>query len=524
VPLRLQLPLIFLAAVLAQAAAPKPNLVVILADDMGYADAGCYGGEIETPHLDRLAAGGLRFTQGYSTGRCWPSRAAILSGYYAKQVNLDPVRQPLPAFGGFIPRYLRPAGYRSYHSGKWHIRNQLSVVEKAGFDRSYSLDDHNRFFSPKNHRRDDQELPEVGRDEGYYATTAIADHAIECLRDHREQHAGQPFFSYVAFTAPHFPLMAPAADVARYDGRYDAGWDTIRKARYEKQRRLGLIDCELSPPLPEVSPHWNLPEAELRQQIDRAELRFYAPWPDLGEAERRFQADKMEVHAAMIDRMDREIGRILDQLRAMDALEHTLVVFVSDNGSSAEQLNRGDLHTPGSAPGSADSYLCLGAGWSTVGNTPFRRHKSWMDEGGIASPFILHWPGGIADAGALRRAPVHFIDLLPTFLELAGADAAPAWKPEGAPPLPGRSLTSLFERDGALDREFLYWEHLGSRALRIGDWKILASDKGDDWKLHHLGRDRGELRDLAAAEPERVETMAAKWRTLTRQFEADAAR
>jgi arylsulfatase len=504
----------------------KPNFLICVADDMGYSDAGCYGGEIQTPNLDRLAAGGLRFTQMYSTARCWPSRACILTGYYAQQVRMDPPQGRLPDWCRVMPHYLKPLGYRCYHSGKWHLMGAPRPVADGGFDRSYCLEDHNRFFAPKNALLDDQRLPPVPDGSDFYVATAIANYGIEFLKEHAANHAGKPFVLYLAFTSPHFPLQAPQEDIDRYRDRFLEGWDAVRAKRFERLRQMGLVRCEMPPREPQTIPFWNFAEADLVKQIGPGEVGRAVAWNELTNAQKRFQATKMAIHAAMIDRMDRELGRVLDQIRAMRAFEHTVVFFVSDNGASAEQIIRGDGHDPTAPAGSAKSYLCLGPGWSTAANTPFRLHKHWVHEGGIASPLIVHWPAGLRARGELRHTPGHFIDLVPTMLELAGADAVgSSWKGATPPPLPGRSLVPAFAAEVPIPREYLYWHHMTNRAIRVGDWKLVsAGDKNTDgpWELYDLRVDRGETKNFAATHPDRVRQLEALWRRCDDQFRQQA--
>jgi arylsulfatase len=394
------------------------------------------------------------------------------------------------------------------------------VVADGGFDRSYVVHDHDRNFGPRSHALDDQPLPPANPASGYYTSTEYATRMVGFLKDHARDHAGQPFLAYLAFTAPHFPLQAPAADIARHMGRYDVGWDFIRDRRWVRSLELGLFKGENAPAEPGVVPHWNLADAELRRQLGPGEVARAVPWNPLSAEEKRFQATKMAIHAAMVERMDAEIGRVLEQLRAMDAWEDTVVCFASDNGASAEFLNRGDRHDPGSAPGSAASFLCLGPGWSSAANTPFRLHKSWVHEGGIATPAIVHWPRGLKSAGGLRRTPAHLVDVVPTLLEAAGVASA---LPAGAPPLPGRSLVPALAADVPVTRDFLYFHHEHNRALRMGDWKIVTRRPAtNDWSLYHLGDDRAEQVDLASKEPARLRQMAGEWERITRQFAADA--
>jgi arylsulfatase len=515
----LSLPILLIAWPALHAAAPaKPNVLIIVADDMGYSDAGCYGGEIATPNLDGLAKNGLRFTQFYNTARCWPSRAAILTGYYAQQVRRDTVpgiksggQGVRPKWARLLPEMLKPLGYRSYHSGKWHVDGKPL---QNGFDHSYSLEDHNRHFTPQQHTEDDKPLPPVKPEEGYYTSTAIADHAIKCLKDHAAKHGDQPFFEYLAFTAPHFPVQAPAADIARYRQTYLPGWDALREERWKRMLALKIGGSALSAIERDVGPPYAFPEAI--KKLGPNELNRPLPWKDLSAEQRAFQAGKMAVHAAMVDRMDREIGRVVEQLRTMEALDNTLIFFLSDNGASAEIMVRGDGHDPSAEPGSAKTFLSIGPGWSSLANTPFRRHKTWVHEGGISTSFIVHWPKGIAARGELRHSPGHLIDLVPTVLEVAGGKRPEQWDGQPVPPPPGKSLMPLFARDGTVVHESIWWMHEGNRALRAGNWKIVAAGKDSPWELYDLSSDRSETNNVAKEQPEKLRALVALW---TRQFE-----
>ncbi|QHI68848.1 arylsulfatase [Tichowtungia aerotolerans] len=501
---------------------PKPNIVLILADDLGFSDLGCYGGEIRTPNLDSLAANGLRFTQAYSCARCWPSRASILSGYYPNQICRDLLPLPgskrtdRPEWAELLPRYLETAGYRSCFSGKWHIDG--SPLEE-GFEHTYLLDDHDRYFSPKVHEENGHHLPPVERGSGFYVTTAIADHAIGHLKEHAERSPDRPFFEYVAFTAPHFPLHALPEDIARYKGKYDDGWDEVRAERYERIKKLGIVQGGLSPRDPELRcPPGSLSAEKLREMIGPQEINRAVAWDDLTDEQKKFQAQKMEVHAAMVDRMDQEIGRIIQQLKEMGCYENTLILFASDNGASSEQLIRGDGHDSSAPVGSASSYLGLGPGWASVANTPFRLYKMWTHEGGVSSPLIAHWPNGISDKGTLRRFPCHFVDIVPTFLQLAGSSSAPSAE---APSFLGQSLVPVFATDREKRSGNIWWYHQGNRALRSGDWKLVA-EAGRPWELYNLGADRSETDNLIRLYPERAAAMQAEWEKTMKQFGQDA--
>jgi arylsulfatase len=506
------------------AADRSPNVVVMLADDLGFSDLGCYGGEIATPNLDALAQGGARFSQFYNTARCWPTRAALLTGYYAQQVGRDGfpgvkgkgkggVQGSRPAWAKLLPARLQAAGYRSYHSGKWHLDGKPLA---NGFDRSYSLDDHDRHFYPKQHTRDDKPLPAVLPGAHYYSSSDIADHAIACLREHRRSYADKPFFSYVAFTAPHFPLHAPAEDVARYRDRYLAGWEAARAARWGRIRGLPISGASLSPVERDLGPPYKRPNDWALLGPGEAPLPI--PWTELSEEQRRFQAGKMAVHAAMVDRMDREIGRIVAEVRAMDALDDTLICFLSDNGASAEIMVRGDGHDRDAPAGDGKTFLCLGPGWSSVANAPFRRHKTWVHEGGVATPFVVHWPKTIRDPGGWRSRPGHVVDFVPTILSAVGPKEL---RDQKAPPFPGENLLPTLKKDDPRRASPIWWLHEGNMAYRAGDWKIVAA-KNQPWELYDLSKDRSETTNLADKHPDKLRELVAEWRKRTDEIAAAA--
>ena len=486
---------------------PRPNVVLILADDLGYSDLGCYGSEIPTPNLDRLAATGLRFNQFYNCARCCPTRAALLTGLYPHQAGVGHMLgdwKPPSYTTGLGPNCitlaeaLRPAGYRTYHVGKWHVGGVGGKQKDGalsnhpfdrGFDHTYGTGGGGNFFDPTPLYLDRQPAKVEG---DYYTTDAFTDYAVKFLAGHGREHKDKPFFLHVCYTAPHFPLHARPADIARHRGKYRGGWDELRAKRLARQKELGLIPKEtaLSPRDPEARAWAAVPEAER----DEWDLR-------------------MAVYAAMIDRMDQGIGRILEEVRKLGAEQNTLVVFLSDNGASAEFLDswpspaRG--HKPGSEVGSKESHKCLEVGWANAANTPFREHKMWIHEGGISTPFVAHWPAGIAGKGAIAPAVGHVIDLMPTLLELAGATYPETFSGRKLTPPAGRSLVPAFQGK-ELPARALGWEHEGNRGLRAGRWKLVAPFKGP-WELYDLAADRSETRNLAAAQPERVKALAAEW-------------
>ena len=506
----------------------KPNVLLIMADDMGYSDAECYGGEVATPNLAKLAANGLRFTQHYSTGRCWPSRACILTGHYAQQIRRDKMEGikmgDIPSWAPLLPEMLKPYGYKSYHSGKWHIHG--TSPKEGGFDRSWGSHrggcDWDRFFDSKRWQEDEFSAP-VKEGQKYYSTVAIADHSIACLKLHKKNHPSSPFFLYTAFYSPHFPLHAMQKDIDKYRNAYLEGWDVIRQQRWKKMKKMGLVNCPLSDKATDIVPHWNLKPDKLKKLIGEGEAGRAVDWDSLTDEQKKFQTAKMAIHAAMIDRMDAEIGRIIDQLKAMGEFENTLILFASDNGASAEQIIRGDGHDKKAVMGSAESFLCLGPGWSTAANTPFRLHKHWNHEGGISSPFIVHWPAGIKVKGKLRHDPSHFIDVVPTLLEVAsGKRALENYESDNTPHRPGLSLIPAFAKNGAVKHESLWWYHHGNRAIRMGDWKLSANGSGKKeyakWELYNLKTDRSEMNDLALKYPDKVKELDRRWNQIAEDF------
>jgi len=511
------------AASSALSATPdRPNLILILADDMGFSDAGCYGGDVDTPNLDRLAKGGLRFTQMYSTARCGPSRNCLMTGYYAQQTAAD-VMTPgkTPAYTTFLPEYLKPLGYRSYHSGKWHLKF-VTGQAGVGFDHSYTMLDELRFFTQKRHELDGEPLPVP--DPGYYSTTAISDYAVRFLEEHKRQHSAQPFFLYLAPHAPHFPLQAPPEDIAKYKDRFAEGWDTARERKLQRMLRMGIVNCGLAPLEPNMWTKWNTPDDVLREKIGPGEVMRAVPWSTLSADQKSFQRTKMAIHAAMISRMDLEIGKVLKQVQAMGAEDNTMVMFLSDNGASSEQLIRGDGHDRTAPPGSARTHLGLGPGWASCSNAPFRLHKSWVNEGGISSPMIVNWPKAKLAQNKLRHNPAHFVDVLPTLLEMAGgkpdAKLAPGTPNSVSPNRPGLSLVPALSTDGAAAHDYLYFNHNKNRAIRVKDWKAVAIGDDGPWELYDLASDRSEQKDLASQNPETLTQLTSAWKRHDDEFVA----
>lgn len=509
----------------AEGAPRRPNIVLVLADDLGYSDLGCYGSEIKTPVLDGLAKNGLRFTQFYNTPRCCPTRAALMTGLYPHQVGMGNMEgnQKLPGYqgalqsnGATVAQLLRRAGYRTLMIGKWHLGRPGPIAR--GFEEYYGLlHGFDSFWDPKTLVRLPAGRPQRTYPEGkFYATDALTDHALDFLAEARQE-AGRPFFLYLAYTAPHFPLHAPPEEIARYADVYRAGWDRLREERHARMKEIGAVKAD-----------WPLsPRSGAAGYLGKGPWRQNPPWDSLDADRREDLARRMAIYAAMVDRMDQNIGRVVADLRRHGELDNTLFLFLSDNGASAEWdvfgfdrrsgpdnvLHKGaDLERMG-GPGTYHSY---GSGWGNVGNTPFRLYKHYTSEGGVSSPLVVHWPAGIRERGAWRHQVGHVIDVVPTCLELAGATSPAELDGHKLTPLEGKSLVSAFA-DQPIEREALYWEHEGNRAVRQGKWKLVAKGPAGPWELYDLEADRTELHDRAAAEPERVRQLARLWEAWARR-------
>lgn len=497
--------------------AARPNILLIVADDLGFSDLGCYGGEIRTPHLDSLAANGLRLTQFYNIGRCCSSRAAILTGQYPHRVGLGHMTQDIgqPGYRGrvseqaaTIAEVLGGAGYRSFISGKWHLGTEDPT--RHGFEEFFgTLTSAKTFWDAGQYLR----LP-AGRPVrqyapgGFYGTDALTDYALDFLNLARRT-PERPWFLYLAYNAPHFPLHACAEDIARYRDVYARGWDAIRGERLARMKQLGLVapSTRLTP----RSPWWNYGETE---------TGVNPAWDSLPPDRRADLARRMAVYAAMVDRMDQNIGRLVADLRARGELDHTLILFLSDNGACAEWDPRGFDVTSGNQNmlhandalermGGPGTYHSAGSGWANAANTPWRLYKHFNHEGGISTPLVVHWPAGLKGAGRMDSTPAHIIDLLPTIVAVAGAEYPKVIGDRQIIPPAGASLLPLL-RGGAMPGRTLFFEHEGHRAVREGDWKLTAIS-GGPWELYDLSRDRTELNDLAGRFPERVRDLAARW-------------
>jgi arylsulfatase A-like enzyme len=489
------------AVVSAAGATSRPNVIVILVDDMGFSDIGCYGSEIPTPNLDGLAAGGLRFTQFYNTGRCCPTRASLLTGLYPHQTGVGHMTEDQgEAFPGFrgrlndscvtIAEVLRTAGYFTAMTGKWHVGQSFGVAPwKRGFERTLTAaaggfyqggsERAQLFLNGEQIANADARLPK-----NWYSTDLWTDFGIKFIDEARA--AQKPFFLYLAHNAPHFPLQAPAEDIAKFRGKYKQGWDKLRAERHARQQKLGLID-----------PSWAMaPRADAVKA-----------WDALSAQEQDRFDHLMAVYAACVYRMDLAVGRLLTALRERNALENTLILFLSDNGGNAESgangRNQGD-------PTQATSTWYAGESWANLENTPFRRYKHYNHEGGIATPLIAHWPAAIAAKGEFRTQPGHLIDIMATVVDVTGAKYPTRFEGHTILPMEGRSLKPAFANQ-PISREALFWEHEGNAAVRVGDWKLVRQGRGGAWELYDLKNDRTELHDLAATQPARAKELAAQW-------------
>ena len=528
----------------AARAAEKPNVIIIMADDVGYSDLGCYGSEIATPNLDALALGGVRFTQFYNTARCCPTRAALLTGLYPHQAGIghmmgdygiEGYRGDLNRRSVTLAEALKPAGYRTYAAGKWHVTpgdtpkalaSQHNWPLQRGFDRFYgTIHGAGSFWDPSALVRDNKLITaandsEYRPSEDYYYTDAVSDHAAKFIREHQRDQAGKPFLLYVPYTAAHWPMHARERDIAKYRGRYDGGYAPVRAARWEKQKKLGVAEAA-----------WGL--APLAGDWDKVKNK-------------EFEIRCMEVYAAMLTVMDEGIGRIVAELKATGQYDNTVICYLQDNGGNAETNGRIGAFTPrgtapslppmaqdaqqfssrpdqtrdgypvrggyGVMPGPADTYMAYGGDWANVSNTPFREYKHWVHEGGIATPLIVHWPAGIPAArrGKIDAQPGHLIDLMATCVDLSGAKYPAKFNGETITPMEGVSLRPALEGKSLQRAQPIFWEHEGNRAVRAGQWKLVSKFPGG-WELYDIATDRAEQRDLAAKESARVRAMAASY-------------
>lgn len=520
-------------------AGERPNILIVMADDMGFSDAGSFGGEIETPHLDRLAENGLRFTQFYNTSRCVPTRAAFLTGMYAHKAGLGGMTfdRGAPGYTGYLNEHtvtiaelLGDAGYRTGMVGKWHVSETERLEEEDQLEWLAHRADHGPFSPPDQYPTargfdyyygniwgvvdyfDPFSLVYNGEPvetvpDDYYHTDAISDSAVAFID--RTAPGGAPFFLYVAHTAPHWPLQALPEDIRKYEDTYTVGWQPIREARHRRQIEQGLFEEGEAPLSPRIRPEM--------------------AWEENSDS--IWDARAMAVHAAMVDRLDQGLGRILDKLEETGELDNTLIVFLSDNGASSERPSR---YGPGfdragatrageevvfpvdksldALPGPQTVHSGIGPRWANVSNTPFRWWKAKVHEGGINTPFIVHWPNGLAVAqGSVTEQPGHVIDLMATALDLAAVEYPDTYEGRTIYPMDGISMLPILRGEQRVGHDMLFWEHFGARAVRDGSWKLVSFDEGEPWELYDLDTDRTELNDLSAQHPDRVRAMEAAW-------------
>jgi arylsulfatase A-like enzyme len=521
----------------------KPNVIVILTDDMGFSDIGCFGSEIKTPNIDKLAAKGISFTHFYNTARCSPSRASLMTGLYPHQAGMGFLSNYNFDEEGYVDdlskkavtmaEVFKQAGYATYMSGKWHLNKEKSIPNdrsnwplQRGFDRFFgTLIGSGSFYDPGTLMSDNTFIA-PGKD--FYLTHAITENVVKFIDENPKD---KPFFFYIAYTAAHWPLHAPESEIQKYKGVYDKGWDETRKLRFEKLKKLGIISNK----------------AVLTERgVDIPEWKK--------EPLKEWQVRRMEVYAAMIDIMDQGIGKIISTLEKKGELENTVIFYMHDNGGCAETLNSNETEIPltdeqkkgkpfakdsiflgkipaytrdgqfirsgkGVMPGPANTWTAYGEEWANVSNTPFRLYKHFVHEGGIATPLIIHWPEGIKAKGKLRTQPGHLIDIMATCVEIAGLQYPSNFNGNSIHPLEGKSLVPAFTNK-PINREFIFWEHEGNRAIRVGNWKLVSKTQkqrkftpADEnaWELYDMEEDPSESKNLALKFPDKVKTMAALW-------------
>ena len=487
-----------------------PNIILILADDLGFSDLGCYGSEINTPNLDSLANNGLRYTQFYNTSRCCPTRASLLTGLYPHQTGLGwmtrvDLQQPgytaeLNDKNVTLGEALQMAGYSTYMSGKWHVNKDDECEQDSpkhnwpmqrGFDGFYGiLKGSSDYFNPDNLYNGNTHIkPE----KDFYFTDAVTNASIKFMENHFKSKKN-PLFMYVAHIAPHWPIQAKEKDIAKYQGTYMEGWDALRKKRFEKMKTLGIIpeNTKLSEKDPDIP-----------------------DWDSLTESEKIEMDKHMAIYAAQIDCMDQGVGNIISTLKKYNQLENTVIMFVSDNGGCLQPISRGESKKVEDL-GSEKSFESYGKPWANLSNTPFKNYKKWEHEGGISSPLIIHWPNGIKQKGRLDSKVGHVIDFMPTILELANGQYPTTYKNKTVLPMEGESLVASFNSQTASPRT-LYFEHIGARGLRYDDWKLVSLNSEnkfpyyEKWELYNLKDDRSETHDLASKYPEKVKALSEKW-------------
>lgn len=496
-----------------RAAARRPNIILMMADDMGYSDISCFGSEIRTPNLNAMAAGGVRFTHFHNTARCCPTRSSLMTGLYPHQTGMGHMTDDTgyPGYRGEISRncvtigeVMQTAGYHTLMAGKWHLTfmtpgHEYNWPLQRGFERFFgTIAGAGSFFDPVTLQRDNKPV-QPGKD--FYYTDAIGDNAAAYISEYARK--PEPFFLYVAFTAPHWPLQALREDIERYKDRYRVGWDALREERYARMVKMGIID-----------PRWRLTPRDASVPA----------WKDAPNQE--WEARRMAVYAAQIDRMDQNIGKILGRLRETGAEKETLVLFLSDNGGCAENLGSRPMpfapektldgrpvrlgNDPKVMPGDADTYLSYATPWANASNTPFRLYKHWTHEGGTSTPLIAYWPSGIKEQNRWNRQAGHLIDIMATCTDMGGATYPKTYRGNTITPAVGVSLRPTLEGRRRPDHDAIYWEHEGNRAILEGKWK-LVSRYPRAWELYDLEADRTEMNNLAGQQPDMVKKLSAKY-------------
>ncbi len=521
------------------AASEQPNIIVILADDLGYSDLGCYGGEISTPNIDSMATGGVRFTQFYNSARCCPSRASLMTGLYPAQAGIGDftTNQPNTRRGpGYLGRLndrcatmaevLKAAGYGCYYVGKWHMHPETGPIKRGfdefyGYTRGHSHDQYDADYYIRLPMGRKKEIDPPAND--YYATDVFNEYALEFIR--QAQKRGKPWFLFVGHSSPHFPVQAPAQRADKYEATYRRGWDVLREERFDRMKNIGLID----------GTHWELTPRSM-VPVDREDIANGYPgrpnpaWDSLDQARQHDLARRMAVFAAMVAAVDRGVGQIVNHLTDTHDLDKTLIFFLSDNGACYEwgpfgfdgtsrrgttTLRTGDNLRDVGGRGTHQSY---GSGWANLGNTPFRLYKHFTHEGGISTPFIAHWPKGIGKPDRWVRDPAHVMDVMPTVIEVAGAKYPETLNGNAITPVAGTSLMPAL-RGERLPQRSIGFDHQAARAWRKGNWKIVWPKRMPheiQWELYNLAQDRCELHDLADQYPERVNEMVAEWENWAR--------
>ncbi|MFO8056555.1 MAG: arylsulfatase [bacterium] len=498
----------------AQATGKRPNIVLILADDMGYSDIGCYGSEINTPAINRLASGGLRFNRFYNAARCCPTRASLLTGLYPHQAGVGHMTHDrgTPGYRGHLKQdcvtlgeAMGRAGYHTIMSGKWHVGSKKGRwPADRGFGEHYGIiAGSSHYFHPGEESMLAHNHKLVRPGEDFYTTDAFTDHAIRSIGECRKKD-NNPFFLYLAYNAPHWPLHAYEEDVKKYEGRYKKGWDRLRQERYRRMKEMGIIE-----------PGWNLSERD----------RATPPWKALTPWKKEEMERKMAVYAAMVDRMDQDINKLLRYLESTGEMDNTLILFLSDNGACHEltafgfdwnpKYSEGFFKTLTARPGTPESFCSYGRGWSNAGNTPFRLHKHWTHEGGIATPLIAYWPGVISPGGSTDEVG-HVIDLMATCLDAAGADYPETFAGNDIQPLEGKSLLPVLQGGSREGHDALFWEHEGNKAVIQGRWK-LVSDYPGGFELYDLVEDRTETRNLAKDKKQKVKELSRMYEEWARR-------